>query len=121
VLHVSRAADVYVHPARADTFPGTVLEALASGLPVVGSAVGGIPEQVREGETGHLVPTGDAEAVVRAVDALVADPERLAAMSAAARVDAVARFDHEREADDYGRWYRSLSSSMPASSHIRSA
>jgi glycosyltransferase involved in cell wall biosynthesis len=37
-----RAADVYVHPARADTFPGTVLEALASGLPVVGSAVNGI-------------------------------------------------------------------------------
>lgn len=116
-----RAADVYVHPARADTFPNTVLEALASGLPVVGSAVNGIPEQVKEGETGHLVPPGDAEAMARAIDTLVADPERLAAMSAAARRDAVERFDHKREVDDYERWYGSLSSSMSDSSRIRSA
>jgi glycosyltransferase involved in cell wall biosynthesis len=60
-----RAADVYVHPARADTFPGTELEALASGLPVVGSAVNGIPEQVTEGETRHLVTPGDAGAMAR--------------------------------------------------------
>src|SRR5947209_8729142 len=48
------AADVYAHAARADTFPTAVLEALASGTPVVASAVGGIPEQVDYTVTGHL-------------------------------------------------------------------
>jgi glycosyltransferase involved in cell wall biosynthesis len=116
-----RAADVYVHPARADTFPTTVLEALASGLPVVGSAVNGIPEQVKEGETGHLVRPGDPEAMARAIDAIVSDPQRLAAMSAAARADAVARFDHRREVDDYEAWYESLVASISDSSRMRSA
>ncbi len=44
-----QAADLYIHAARADTFPTTVLEALASGRPVIASAVGGILEQVEEG------------------------------------------------------------------------
>jgi len=61
VAQYYQAADVYVHPAKADTFPTSVLEAEACGLPVVASAVCGIPGQIVEGETGYLVPRGDAD------------------------------------------------------------
>ena len=50
-----QAADVYLHAARADTFPTTVLESLACGTPVVASAVGGIPDQIVDGRDGLLV------------------------------------------------------------------
>ncbi|MCD4753847.1 MAG: glycosyltransferase [Anaerolineaceae bacterium] len=55
-----QAADVYLHTARADTFPTTILEAMACGLPVVATRVGGIPEQVLEGETGFLADYQDS-------------------------------------------------------------
>jgi glycosyltransferase involved in cell wall biosynthesis len=67
-----QAADLYVHAARADTFPNTVLEALACGTPVVASAVGGIPEQVIEGRTGFLTQVGDAPALAGLVIELLA-------------------------------------------------
>ena len=68
-----QAADLYVHPSRADTFPNGVLEALACGTPVVASRVGGIPEQVRN-ETGILVEPGDPAALAAAIESLLADP-----------------------------------------------
>ena len=122
-----RAADVYVHPARADTFPTTVLEALACGLPVVGSAVGGIPEQVADGATGRVVPAGDAAAMAAAVEALLGDPVARAGFATRAREDAERRFDVERMVDDYLDWYRRLSergdrtASSSDSSRMRSA
>ena len=73
VARYYQAADLYLHPARADTFPTTILEALACGIPVVATAVGGIPEQVMEGQTGFLVPVGDARALARRVIDLLGD------------------------------------------------
>ena len=54
--------------------PVTILEAMASGLPVIASAVGGVPEMIRHGETGWLVPRADAQALADAMDRLVDDP-----------------------------------------------
>jgi glycosyltransferase involved in cell wall biosynthesis len=116
-----RAADVYVHPAKADTFPTTVLEAMACGIPVVASDVGGIPEQVVEGETGRLVPIGDAKAMAGAIDGLLADAPRRTAMASAGRRRAETHFDARRMVDAYVEWYESLSSSSADSSRIRSA
>jgi len=95
-----RAADLYVHPSRADTFPSGVLEALASGTPVVASRVGGIPEQVT-GETGILVEPEDPGALARAIDALLSDPDRRRRMGEAASADARARFSLDRQIDAY--------------------
>ena len=61
-----QAADIYIHAAKADTFPNVVLEALACGLPVVATAVGGIPEQIDHERTGFLVPPGDAAGMAEA-------------------------------------------------------
>ncbi len=102
-----RAADVYVHPSRADTFPSGVLEALACGAAVVASRVGGIPEQVRD-ETGVLVDPGDPAALAGAIESLLGDPARRGRMGAAAAVDARQRFSLERQVDTYVELYADL-------------
>ncbi len=63
VLRLFRAADASVLPSAWENFPHTVVEALAVGCPVIATAVGGVPEVVRDGENGLLVPPGDAAAL----------------------------------------------------------
>ncbi|WP_292517443.1 glycosyltransferase [Methanoculleus sp.] len=103
-----QAADLYLHPARADTFPNTVLEALACGTPVVASAVGGIPEQIVEGRTGFLVPVGDARAMAGRVLELLEDEELRQRMGWEAAEDAARRFGLERMAREYLAFYRTI-------------
>src|SRR6185295_12663743 len=102
-----QAADVYVHAARAETFPNAILEALACGLPVVATAVGGIPEQVTE-HTGVLVPAADAVAMASAIERILSDDTWRRCLGASASRDAAQRFDVRREAADYLRWYRAI-------------
>lgn len=103
-----QAADVYVHAARADTFPNTVLEALACGTPVVATSVGGIPEQVEEGVTGFLTPPGDAGAMATRTEQLLSDDALHQRFAAAAGESARRRFDLDRQANDYLEWYQEL-------------
>ncbi len=103
-----QAADIYLHAARADTFPNAVLEALACGRPVVATAVGGIPEQVVEGETGLLTPPRDAAALASALERLVSDQELRASMGRRAYADAQQRFNLERQADEYVHWFEQV-------------
>jgi glycosyltransferase involved in cell wall biosynthesis len=85
VLRLFHAADASVLPSAWENFPHTVVEALAVGTPVIATAVGGVPEVVRDGENGLLVPPGDVDALAAAIDRLVHDDglrERLAAEAA---------------------------------------
>lgn len=100
-----RAADIYVHAAKADTFPNVILEALACGTPVVASAVGGIPEQVEDGITGFLAPAGDPSAMANCIDQLFKDEILRRRMSAAAADSAQRRFDLNRQVDQYLKFY----------------
>jgi glycosyltransferase involved in cell wall biosynthesis len=71
------AADLIACPSVwPEPFPGVVVEAMAARRPVVGSRVGGIPEQVRDGETGLLVPPGDPAALAAAIVACAENDER---------------------------------------------
>jgi glycosyltransferase involved in cell wall biosynthesis len=79
-----------------DPCPLAVIEALALGVPVIGSRAGGIPELVDDGETGVLVPPGDAHALAAAMRDLYAGRAQLSRMRSAARDAAVARFDRAR-------------------------
>jgi glycosyltransferase involved in cell wall biosynthesis len=103
-----QAADVYVHAARADTFPLAVLEALACGTPVVASAVGGIPEQVDDGRSGFLVPVGDASAMAERLGSVLRDQPLRDALGAEGIRQARRRFDFELQVDAYLDWYRDL-------------
>jgi len=111
-----RAADVYLHAARADTFPNTVLEALACGTPVVATAVGGIPEQIEDGNTGFLVPAGDSAMMEQRITKLLENDEVRIEMGLAAAESAGKRFSLEREVNDYLEWYHDI---LKANSYSR--
>ena len=108
VARYYQAADLYLHPTRADTFPTTVLEALACGTPVVASAVGGIPEQVVEGRTGFLVPVGDRHSMAEKIITLLEDEDIRAQMGLQAAADAARRFELERMVEEYLALYRHI-------------
>lgn len=103
-----QAADLYIHAARADTFPTSILEALACATPVVATAVGGIPEQISDGETGILTPPGDANAMAGAIARLLDDPTRRQAMAAKAGAEARRLFGRGRMTEDYLHWFEEI-------------
>ena len=86
-------SDVFVLSSDSEGFPMSVVEAMAAGVAVVASAVGGVPEAVADGETGLLVPPRDIAALARALGGLAGDPARVAAIGAAGRRRAEERFD----------------------------
>ena len=103
VLELMRAADALCLPSEAEALPMSILEAMALARPVVATDVGGTPEQVVDGETGHLVPPGEPEPVARALAALAADPERARELGAAGRRRQRERFDGEAMVNGYVR------------------
>ena len=102
-----RAGDVFMYPAITDNFPNVVLEALASGIPVVSTLVGGIPEQVRDGVDGFLHAPGDLAAALRALDAVLA-PGAAETLGRAGRRRAEAEFGEARMVDAYEALYLSV-------------
>ena len=103
-----QAADVYVHAARAATFPSTILEALACGTPVVAAEVGGIPEQIQSTRTGLLVAAQDSGAMADAVVGLLSDGELRHRLGEHAAGDARVRFDLQQQVDRYLAWYGTI-------------
>lgn len=98
-------ADVFVLPSRSEAFPNAVTEAMAAGLPVVATAVGGIPELVSHGETGWLVSTGDAMAVAHALLNLLDDPARAAEFGQAGRRRIEDTYSFDRMVDAFSSLY----------------
>jgi glycosyltransferase involved in cell wall biosynthesis len=133
VAQYYHAADLYLHAARADTFPNSVLEALACGTPVIATAVGGIPEQVRSVDpvpaagparipaapepTGVLVGPEDAIAISDAALRLLADDELRGRVGENAVHDARRRFDLELQCDTWLDWYESILAQWKSAFH----
>ncbi|MEO3477752.1 glycosyltransferase family 4 protein [Phaeobacter sp. CAU 1743] len=94
------ASHVLVMPSFAEGLPMVVMEAMAAARPVLATYVAGTPELVVEGQTGWLVPAGDAQGLVDAVAEIAKLPqERLAAMGTAGRARVLERHDSDREAE----------------------
>ena len=89
-------ADLFVLSSRSEGFPVSILEAMAAGLPVVATDVGGVAEAVLDGETGILVPPADPEALAAALERLVDDVELRHHLGAAGRARALRLFDAPR-------------------------
>jgi N-acetyl-alpha-D-glucosaminyl L-malate synthase BshA len=86
------SADLFLLPSDRESFGLSALEALACGVPVIGCNVGGLPEVVRDGETGVLRAPGDIGGMAAAATGILSDAERWKAMSRSAAADARARF-----------------------------
>ena len=114
VAEFYQAADLYIHAARADTFPTSILEALACETPVVGTAVGGIPEQIIDQQTGRLTPAGDAQAMADAIASLLNDEGQRRTLAANAGQEARRRFGRDRMINDYLDWFGEILSRVPS-------
>lgn len=102
---VMRGLDAYVLPSLAEGVSNTILEAMASGLPVIATHVGGNAELVQAGVTGELVPSGDANALAQALIRLSGDPARARAMGLVARQDVQQRFSLNAMVGTYAALY----------------
>ena len=99
------AADVFVLPSRSEAFPNAVLEAMAAGLPIVASAVGGILELIDGGRNGVVVPPGDSGALTQALCTILGDPPAAARLGDAARADAESHYSFDRMVSAFERRY----------------
>ena len=98
IVELYRRADIFALPSRGDCFPQAVAEGLASGLPIVASRVGAIPEMVRDGLNGYLVPARDPRALSVALESLVSSHARRREMGALSR--RIAEQEHDADANN---------------------
>lgn len=98
-------ADVFVLPSRSEALPNAVVEAMASGLPVVASDVGGIPELVKDGRTGRLVPPGDAARLAAALIDILDHPDRALQMGQAGRRQIEEQYSFDRMVHQFETLY----------------
>jgi sugar transferase (PEP-CTERM/EpsH1 system associated) len=108
VAALLKCFDLFVLPSLNEGISNTVLEAMATGLPVVATAVGGNPELVSNGQTGALFEPGDMPALTAAMLAYLRDPGKAQRHGAAARVTAEAQFSLQTMVEHYGSLYRDL-------------
>lgn len=110
------AADAFVLSSDWEGNPLAVIEAMAAGLPVISTAVGGVPELVESGRQGILVSAGDRTAFTAAMQALADNPSRRAEMAESARNRAASNFNVDRMSQGYLRFYEAV---LAAGKHPR--
>ena len=105
---IMRGLDCFVLPSLGEGISNTILEAMASGLPIIATHVGGNPELVQEGRTGKLVPAADPDALAQAIIDLALSPEIARAMGSAGRKRIEAQFSMKAMVGSYQQIYDRL-------------
>jgi glycosyltransferase involved in cell wall biosynthesis len=108
VADILRALDVFVLPSLAEGISNTILEAMASGLPVIATAVGGSGELIEDGRTGALVTPGDADVLAEALLRYAQDPDQARAAGRAGRVRAQRLYGLDTMVGQYDALYDRL-------------
>jgi glycosyltransferase involved in cell wall biosynthesis len=103
-----REASVFVLPSYQEALPMAVLEAMAAGLPIIATSVGGIPEVVRDGHNGYLVRPGDVDSLTARMAALAGDPALREVMGRNSRALAVQELDVDLYVDRLVQLYESM-------------
>lgn len=101
-------SDLFVLPSLSEGMPNVALEAMAAGLPVVATAVGGIPEIIEDGESGLLVPPADPHALAVAITRILTDPPQLKKMGSTARERIMNKFPTHANISAYEELYQRL-------------
>ena len=101
-----RSFTVFALPSLSEATPVTILEAMATALPVVASRVGGVPQLVLDQHTGLLVPPSDPEALADALSAYIRDPQLRARHGAAGRTHVLAHYSIDKMVEGYDSLYR---------------
>ncbi|MEK6571871.1 MAG: N-acetyl-alpha-D-glucosaminyl L-malate synthase BshA [Bacteroidota bacterium] len=107
------AADLFLMPSQSESFGLSALEAMACGVPVVSSSVGGLPELVVHGETGFIAEIGDIQRMARYAIDLLTNEEKHGLFADASRRRAVELFDMEKVVDQYEQHYQKVLNEKP--------
>jgi glycosyltransferase involved in cell wall biosynthesis len=106
VHNVLAAGDLLVQPSRSEGLPLALLEAMAAGKAVIASRVGGMPEVVKDGQTGRLFPAGQADALTRILEELLGDIDARESLGAAGHAAVRDRFSIDKMVNEYIEIYR---------------
>ena len=110
VPELMRQTDVFVRPSSLEGMPLTVLEAMASGLPVVATPVGGTTELIEEGVNGHLFPVGDYLALANSINRVLDNPTEAANMGGRGRTLVESRYTWDQALDKTEQVYLKVTS-----------
>jgi glycosyltransferase involved in cell wall biosynthesis len=102
------AMDLFIHTADFEGMPNAVMEAMATGLPVIASGVDGVQELIQHGANGYLVPPGDATAIAERIRDVIENPDLARRLGQEAHRDVLMRFSMPRMIDAYHRLFLSL-------------
>ncbi len=118
IPRVMQALDLFILNSDAEAFGLVVVEAMASGTPVVATGAGGIPELIQDGVTGFLVPPGDDSALAQTILRVAADGELLRRVRESALLEVEARFSLSRYVEELHRFYEQIMSERESSRAI---
>lgn len=112
------AADAFLLTSVSEGIPVTIIEAMAAGLPVISTRVGGVPEVIDDGETGLLAASGDSDGLARAMVRISQEPQLREALAVRGRERVASRFSEERMIERYASLYAELAQERRVSSRI---
>jgi glycosyltransferase involved in cell wall biosynthesis len=108
LIKMYQACDLFINTADAETFGLTACEAMACGAPVVSTNAGGLPELVRDGKNGFVVPVGDDEAMAKQIGLLMQYPEKYKEMGVCSREIVEKEYGINRMVDRYLKLYKMM-------------
>ena len=108
LVEILNASDIFLIPSQSESFGLAALEAMACGLPVISSSVGGLPELVRHNETGYIAEIGDIERMAKYTIDLLTNERKYKLFSSNARERTVTMFDKLKVIPQYEEYYKKI-------------